>query len=1156
MATTLRARVLDRWRRARKRITEKAVYASVARVPFGLERLSDFRAFFQDELGLYDRDLTEDEFSVVFQRALRGRDFSVKELQQWFRDIDVDCSDAVSWDEFSTFILTQTRLEQQLARDMDRARDLVPDTRSHLSGHACHRMQVERVVTTGAPKFRALPDASCPAGILSIITASHDGQAKLWTKEAASLEQRYGSSSVEPTLSATLDNSSFEQHSSLGTQGSLKSSAIVDARVAGDGHLFILGADRTVNVFHVPSRKLVLRYRGYPEAASRFVVATLGTQRGVFASEPRDGVALVRLLDMDEFPTALEIARPGVYDTTLNAHAQGAFHGDELFFFGMQDGSVLAYETERHALRALRRPLSVYGALHTDRVHMLLYHAHVLGGMLSASWDGTCRIFDVETKQLRFSFDGVAHHFRLAGVPGGKSMTTCGFGSGELEIDVSELRHHGGACEFALNVRDHVIATVAAEHDCLLWSPTTGPAPIGVLRSPRSRVIGVAFSERDQTCMTLDQSAVVRVWDLRTNTQRQFFHVEERESAPPEARSEVPRAIAFEDRTGSLVVPGRSVACWTVRHRIAASSVHNDTMTCMCLLDSASGGGWVMTADTQEVCAFSVRRGVRRMMFVPFAEASTRSLAHASGGTPAISAMGMDRRGRRLFIADKTGHCRVFNARTGMLLGAFRPKTMPLGPASVTSEVHFVVPLSSADNEARIVALVTTDEVHFVYDSYDRSRGDASFQNRIDRVFRCEGVFKGAALKPPIVQAVVGFFPENTQFVPLLLIALGNGTLVTVSPVNGSAVSAVRTPQGGYSPRIEEVLLLRRKAAMVMCFEQSNTLEFWNARYMEQLAVCKSWPVNLRGRAGHSFTCLGTDEARNEFLFAGDESGCVFVFDLRALSSNASARDLTSPCVRLVHVFRAHTAAIVRIAYADTSARVVTQSASQVVRCSTPLGKDVGFFGPAEPFHEAERGDPRDPLVVAATLGLDERNDVPSVTGAAGPPKPSLARLAGSRPNSNTSSEPTRNSPLSSPSMPASPTNLLLAVREPMSVAVMDEFASDAVFLTAPFLPPAALAPLASPAVALAAPVVGDRAYSRRLTLRRALPPLARGKVTLAAAQRAGTPAPVGGCRVPFRAAASITACGAAAAAPRAPAPARRSAGGDARNGQSREAHS
>jgi len=132
------------WRALICRVLQDNAFAGT-RPMFPIERVQEIKSVFSDPQNPTEtRELTEDAFVVVFRAVLDGRMYSDEDLRRWFRDIDVDCSDEVSWDEFTSFMIYQA---SSFGEDNHRSRELMPNLFPPGPPSCVHKEMVRRIIT-------------------------------------------------------------------------------------------------------------------------------------------------------------------------------------------------------------------------------------------------------------------------------------------------------------------------------------------------------------------------------------------------------------------------------------------------------------------------------------------------------------------------------------------------------------------------------------------------------------------------------------------------------------------------------------------------------------------------------------------------------------------------------------------------------------------------------------------------------------------------------------------------------------------------------------------------------------------------------------------------------------------------------------------------
>lgn len=867
-----------------------------------IERINEFKRLFVNTVTGLVRELTEDEFVAVFDPLLKAQRFSEHELRQWFRDIDVDTSEKVSWDEFTSFMIYQA---SSFGEDNHRSREMVPNLVPPVPSSALHKDLVRRVCT----------HADCP----HYVTAGFDGLIKLWEPSNV-------------TCVRTVNNTEMSAARDLDVKGQLGVCPVADAVFNAKGsHLFACGADKSINAYDVSNLSVYRRFLG------RWLINEHGKkmQRGGL-------VECTTLMEMQDTPMTLDVVSP---------------RGKEVMFLGMQNGAIMAYPTSRNALIPQLRP-HFSEQTHTDAVSKLRYLPAV-DGIVSSSWDKTLCVTSPETGQVMTRLDGghtgkensreVVRHNKMAfDFDFNTTMRLLATVACEREVflwnpnvssPIAQLKGHATLLlSVAFDAVDRQLFSLDQDNTIKVWDlrmlrvcQTVNESTIHETGS-FMRMSTLAYD--DHTSTLIGASHRLSTWTVR----RAFSHF------PPTHIGHTESIVSIDHIRSTntlLTADGNVVMSWDVK-----------TGKRNVVFDPYPG-------EYGRIAAFGVDRNERRIIIASksgdakvFNFRNGQKLRDVNGRTKAepirvVQCSSRDATSKVFCVVAPT-EANVYGEvpSGGGLLNpdperVIKPKgknnafTCALEyPSESRSSCGWLVCGTSQGQIVVISALTGHQHSVSQHPMRPKTRHHLRREQRTRVTSRGEG-------RPPKDAAV-------------FLTSAGAGGRSRekrlTRRVDASEEEPVPMSAGLFKLPVEDLVYLPLRDLFVSCLGDA-ALYFWDLRRNQ----CKlSYATGLQPE--ECILCVAADPLSNNFLVASDDNGVVYVRDISRLpSTRESVWDASA--IVLLHVFRAHLSPITRLVVVSEASRImtiVTLGADMFVKQSTFTGRLVGYMGQRAQWHASK----------------------------------------------------------------------------------------------------------------------------------------------------------------------------------------------------------
>jgi WD40 repeat protein len=265
--------------------------------------------------------------------------------------------------------------------------------------------------------------------------------------------------------------------------------------------------------------------------------------------------------------------------------------------------------------------------------------------LLSASWDGTAKVWDVDGRRLQASLDG--HRSRVwsvvASPDGSRVLTTSEDGTARVwdarGMLLAILSGHSSTVDGgAIDPSGHLVATASADGTARLW-PMAARTPFRLLTGHDGIVLFAQFSADGERFVTTSRDRTARVWSSRTGAELAKFATESPTAVAAFVGPDLAVAVA-DGRRLVVRAPGGDIA----RELDLDFEVEE--------LDATPGRARVLARSRQGDVAL-----------IDLASATTRKLETAPSTSARLSGDGS-----RAVVGDRTGQVEVWDADRGTRL--------------------------------------------------------------------------------------------------------------------------------------------------------------------------------------------------------------------------------------------------------------------------------------------------------------------------------------------------------------------------------------------------------------------------------------------------------------------------------------------------------
>jgi WD40 repeat protein len=384
----------------------------------------------------------------------------------------------------------------------------------------------------GAPMLSA---AFSPDGA-EVVTASSDGTARIWSTisdaQLAVLNEPGGAAINDAAFSpddaemvtASLDGTARIWSTATGTQlmllGAPSGSDLKSAAFSPDGaEIVTAGSGRTATIWNASDgEQLTALEEPGGGRINRAIFGPSGTEVETASS---DGMVRV----WDAFPRQLVkvVAEPGgapLNDASVN-------HADTELVTAASDGTARVWDIATGRQLSVLREGSQGSNFAADGNAINSASFSPNGAeVLTASNDGTARIWEAATGKLLTTFDTGFPTYSAAFGPGGTYVMTA---TDAAEITIWNAQSGKQVADFfagkaflfhaSYSPNGTEVATASNDGTARIWNALTG-RQLAIFREPHAAPIGsAAFSPNGTEIVTVSDDGTARVWDIRTGRQ-------------------------------------------------------------------------------------------------------------------------------------------------------------------------------------------------------------------------------------------------------------------------------------------------------------------------------------------------------------------------------------------------------------------------------------------------------------------------------------------------------------------------------------------------------------------------------------------------------------------------------------------------------------
>jgi WD40 repeat protein len=428
---------------------------------FRIEALFELKKVFLDPSGGL-RELNFTDFCRSFSDNPEiGVRLTERQLRHWFDAIDVDVSDSVSWEEFTSYMI---HLSTESKVDEDRSKEFVSSSFA-VDARNEHKDVVKRLVINEAEGLA--------------ITGGFDGMLKGWSCALGNHVR-------------TVNNSKFSV-SRIARQAGFAAGVIPITDVVLGSHntvCYVSAVDKSIHLYDSSTLDLQRRYVGRNKLNDLGVPAEfLGGSKA-----PVETVALMELND------------------TVMSFDVGTISEREHFFLGLGDGSVMSYPIMRHSSVSEIRPAWKVKA-HSSSVAKL----RLIGDdeLCTCGWDRQLTLISVKLGHVRIRLNGGdsalnGHHKAAFDFAYSRRNKLIGSIACEREIylwttnsesPVAKLEGHGSLlCSLAFNESDHQLISLSTDNVIKIWDLRNFRLVQSIKHNDRYSKLGqIAYDHRTQT---------------------------------------------------------------------------------------------------------------------------------------------------------------------------------------------------------------------------------------------------------------------------------------------------------------------------------------------------------------------------------------------------------------------------------------------------------------------------------------------------------------------------------------------------------------------------------------------------------------------------------------------------------------------------------
>lgn len=389
---------------------------------------------------------------------------------------------------------------------------------------------------------------------------------------------------------------------------------------------------------------------------------------------------------------------------------------DHLMALSCSDRRFYLFEKDSTSFRQVASNL-------TQHISLILWYFEVNNVWASACDDHVLRLWNMRTGEEVFAFKGHEQSILDAvEIRNPKSIATASLDGNVIVWDVNEHkslgclngRHSRGvrSVDYTSEYGGNIIS-VGYERDIHIWSPevTLSKCHSGKLEGHNSPVVSCKFFRNRPICISVDEKANVRVWDIRYQACLQIIPHDR-------GKIEVSKLITIS-KLDKFIVAGRRL----VWYELAKDSINKDGYKDVnpLIVDFNTYFLQFVILTKNDLRMYDCTTGKLKKIFTDIQDARTES---------ELSSMVLDFRNRIFFVGDNSGAIRAYNCANGGLLKKVNSEVKEnifddeseSGPESEESKQDDLNSEISAlyfCNEDKILIASSWDSTIMVYDLMD-----------------------------------------------------------------------------------------------------------------------------------------------------------------------------------------------------------------------------------------------------------------------------------------------------------------------------------------------------------------------------------------------------------------------------------------------------
>ncbi|XP_053166341.1 WD repeat-containing protein 49-like isoform X2 [Hemicordylus capensis] len=506
-----------------------------------------------------------------------------------------------------------------------------------------------------------------------------------------------------------------------------------------------------------------------------------------------------------------------------------------------------------------------------------------------------------------------------------KGQAILGAPSCRAEGDQIVFRVHKGVKTFALSKKNNLIVTGGMDRIVRLWNPYMPGRPTGMLRSHMAPIFYVYISEEDKI-FSMSKDNTIKIWDIEDQTC--LFTACSKNNG---IKGEI-NACHYIPGSRSLCVATDALAVFHLRLRLPPDpylvTSHKEPVLC-CKFNKLF----------RHVVSCSERSVVKVWDFESGKHLFEFGNAHDGF---AITCLTFDPSGRRLITGGRDGCLKIWNYNNGHCLYTLKREDK----SNEVCDCTYV----EVNRNKYIIGVGWDRRINMFYDSPDNfhhfQKPQAHWQDDINRGHK-EDILCIAQC-PPTLLATSSY----------------DGEIIVWNMLSGHICHKFCTPVPAASTALDasvtQLIFLKTRAvkfestvASLISNGPQGYLYFWSLCAVDPL-IASFTPS--REKSLISSVAVTADDS---FLYAADEDGFVYVYDIKDYALQESKEEAPT----YVNHWRAHLKLILSLEVIDEDSILLSSSIDRTVRLWSLDGEYIGTFGQAEPWETFTRSSWKHPMV-------------------------------------------------------------------------------------------------------------------------------------------------------------------------------------------------